>query len=130
MTHYPQSAGDGELELPVQRDNGLFRFHMLCGTCCRRGLGEWGEKRVRCGGEEQVGGGRGGAFCYHLVNGGKGGVDGSYCTHLTEGHNPLLLETERESTKKEMGGKTEDTTTGDKTQGETGVRYWRRETCL
>lgn len=33
------------------------------------------------------------------------GVDESYCTHLTEGHNPLLLETERESTKKETGGK-------------------------
>jgi len=51
------------------------------------------------------------------------GVDESYYTHLTEGHNPLLLETEREreSTKRIWGG-TEDTTIGDKTQGNTGVR--------
>lgn len=55
------------------------------------------------------------------------GVDESYCTHLTEGHNPLLLETERESTKRKWG-ETEDTTTGDKTQGKTDVRYCR-ETC-
>lgn len=31
------------------------------------------------------------------------GVDESYCTHLTEGHNPLLLETERESTERKWG---------------------------
>lgn len=32
------------------------------------------------------------------------GVDEPYCTHLTEGHNPLLLETERESTGRKRGG--------------------------
>lgn len=33
------------------------------------------------------------------------GVDESYDTHLTEGHNPLLLETERESTERKRRGK-------------------------
>ena len=33
------------------------------------------------------------------------GVDESYYTHLTEGHNPLLLETERESTERKRRGK-------------------------
>ena len=38
------------------------------------------------------------------------GVEESYCTHLTEGHNPLFLETERESTGRKQG-ETEDTMT-------------------
>lgn len=70
---------------------------------------------------------RGVLLTYHSVNGGKELLK-SPNTHLTEGHNPLLLETERESTGRKQG-QTERGTTGDKTQGETGVRYCR-DTCI
>lgn len=49
------------------------------------------------------------------------------CTHLTEGHNPLLLETERKTTEKKMGGR-QRTATRSKSQDDTGVRN-QRETC-
>lgn len=53
------------------------------------------------------------------------------CTHLTEGHNPLLLETDRESTERKRGRGGKNRRHNDKEterKGKTGVRY-RREAC-
>lgn len=53
------------------------------------------------------------------------------CTHLTEGHNPLLLETDRESTERKRGQGGKNRRHNDKEterKGKTGVRY-RREAC-
>ena len=110
-------------------------WHMLLeGLGGWLGVGEvgWGEKRrsVRGGGETR-GGGRGRAFfffSYHSVNGGKGCWRVLLHTPYRRTQPPPPGDREREH-RKETEGEKEDTTTGDKTQGNTGVRYWR-ETCV
>ena len=93
------------------------------------GGGGWGEKgrRGRGGGGAQGGRGRG----FFLVSFGKWweGVLTSPITHTLQKDTTPSSWRQRERAQKGNGGETEDTTTGDKTQGNTGVRYWR-ETCV
>lgn len=91
------------------------------------GAVEWGEKHrsVRGGREAR---GRGRAFSYHLVNGGKGCWRVLNHTPYRRTQPPPPGDRERRSTERKWGGSRRHDE-GDKTQSKTGVRH-SRQTCM